>query len=281
MILGASGVIGRTTVPYLRSLGAEVLPLGSLDIDLTVPQAGEELAARLDSGDALVMLAGLTPDRGRDMGTLVKNLNMGIAVCEALRLRPVNHVVYLSSDAVYPMQDGYVNEATRTEPRDTYSTMHIAREEMLRRMTSAPLAILRTTQVFAAHDTHRAYGPSRFWHQAQCEKRMSLLGGGEETRDHILVNDVAELIRLCLAHTAEGVLNAATGQSLSFLQVADLVAEAFDPRPSIDILPRQQPITYRKFDISELRYTFPDYQAASLESGILQLMQNNSIQAEH
>jgi len=47
------------------------------------PAAGAQLAQRLRPRDVLVFLAALTPDKGRDSSTLMRNLAMGRAVCEA------------------------------------------------------------------------------------------------------------------------------------------------------------------------------------------------------
>ena len=270
VVLGATGVIGRATAPLLRARGIEVLGLGSREVDLAAPDAESQLEQRLRADDSLVMLAALTPDRGRDLGTMLLNLRMASAVCQALRRRPVRHVIYLSADAVYPMQEGAIDESTPPEPRDPYSAMHLAREDMFRRLAGAPVAILRATQVCSAEDTHHAYGPSRFFQQAARDGRIELFGGGEETRDHIMVDDVAAILYFCLVHASAGTLNVATGRSLSFLRVAEIVAQSRRPRPEIVFLPRRQAVTHRTFDVSALRVAFPGWKPTSLEDGIAQ-----------
>jgi len=84
-------------------------------------------------------------------------------------------------------------------------------------------------------------------------------GAGEETRDLIYLEDLVALVRLVLARRSHGLLNAASGVSLSFLEVARLVAAQFAAKPEIVFAPRTQPVTHRHFDITALRLAFPAF----------------------
>ena len=268
VILGASGVIGRALTPFLLDRGVSVAALESSDLDLLDPNASRLLAGRLRHDDALVVLAGLPPRRGRDLATMVRNIQMATNVCAALSEQPVAHVIYLSSDAVYPRSVEEVRESSPVAPTDSYSAMHLVREDLFHRLAKAPVAVLRSTQICAGHDTHDAYGPSRFLRMAMKENRIVLFGRGEETRDHIQVEDVVALIHACLRRRSQGVLNVATGHSLSFSDVASMVAAQFDPPPDIQYTPRQLPITHRTFDVSAMIRAFPEMSLTPLEAGL-------------
>src|SRR6185295_444480 len=228
VILGASGVIGRALTLYLLARGIGVVELGSADIDLLEPDAAGHLATLLRDDDAVVVLAGIPPRRGRDLATMVRNIQMAVHVCAALARKPVGHIVYMSSDAVYPRSVEEINEASPLAASDPYSAMHLVREDLFQRLAGAPVAILRSTQICAVQDTHDAYGPNRFLRTAKQDNKVVLFGRGEETRDHIMVEDVAAVIHGCLVHRSSGVLNVATGCSPSFAEVARIVAEQFD-----------------------------------------------------
>lgn len=272
VVVGANGVIGRAVVGCLRNTGIPVLGLASRDLDLLGTGAAESLSKTLRKKDALVMLSALTPDKGRDIGTFMKNLAMVQTVCDALRVRPVSHVVYMSSDAVYPMTNGLVNEESAAQPPDLYGTMHYAREMMFHDATgSTPLAILRCTLVLSANDTHNSYGPNRFRRSAREKGEITLGGEGEETRDHVLDADVAELVRLVLNHSSKGLLNVASGRSYTFRDVAELVAACREPRPAIKGSPRNAPITHRHFDVTALRRAFPGFVFTDLPDAIRQV----------
>jgi UDP-glucose 4-epimerase len=273
VILGATGVIGRALTLYLEERGIAVSARCSRELNLVEKNAGEQLAGLLHPDDALVMLAGLPPRVGRDLKTMMLNIDMAVHVCAAVARQPVAHLVYMSSDAVYPRHLDEITEDSPTEPSDPYSAMHLVREQLLGSLGHAPVAILRGTQICALHDTHDAYGPNRFRRTAMHENRIVLFGRGEETRDHIMVEDVAAVIHRCLVHRSRGIVNVATGQSLSFAEVARLVAEQFDPPPALHYSPRQIPITHRRFDVSTLTRAFPGIACSTLQTGVARIMQ--------
>src|SRR3546814_15354495 len=103
------------------------------------------------------MLAALTPDKGRGIGPLDSNMRMMATLCAACEAVPPAHLVYISSDAVYPMKDGLVSEATPAEPTDLYSAMPITRCLLANAPVPAPLAVLPPTLTYRADTTERRH----------------------------------------------------------------------------------------------------------------------------
>ncbi len=271
VVLGARGFLGAELVRQLEGQGAAVLGLGSHEIDLTSDGAGAALARHLRPDDTLVMLAALTPDKGRDTATLMRNLRMADAICAALREQPVAHAVYVSSDAVYSFRSGLIGEETPPEPGDLYAAMHHTREIMVKDCCrDIPLAILRPTLLYGAGDTHNSYGPNRFRRLAAADGKITLGGEGEETRDHLHVADAAALIALVLQHRSVGLLNLASGRSESFRQVAEMVAALFDPPAEVRGSPRIAPVTHRSFDVTARQRAFPGFAPRPLSDGLRQ-----------
>jgi UDP-glucose 4-epimerase len=268
VVLGSQGFVGRVLIDRLRRGGIEVLALGRTDIDLAADEAGAVLAARLDPRDSLVVLSTITPDKSRGTDAFLANVRIGAAICDAIQSTPPRHVVYASSDAVYRFQPGPTHEESCAEPSGLYGTAHLAREIMLQSAGVAPVAVLRPTLIYGAGDTHNSYGANRFRRSARSEDRIVLFGEGEETRDHIFVEDVAALIELTLRHRSQGILNLATGRSVSFAELAELVAGLFSRDIEIVTQPRQMAVTHRRFDIDNLRQAFPDFEMTPLEAGL-------------
>lgn len=268
VLLGARGFIAGAIRRRLEQARCDVSAFSSADIDLTQPASAEQLSKALKPTDAVVMLAALTPDKGRDIATLMKNLAMMQHLCAALERNGCSHLLYFSSDAVYPFTVGRVNEETPAAPPDLYGAMHLARELMARSLAKIPLLILRPTLVYGAEDTHNAYGPNRFRRSAQAHGRIELFGEGEETRDHIHVDDVAALTVRCLERRSTGVLNVASGVSTSFREVAELVAAQFSRPMEIVGAPRTNAVTHRHYDVTELLKAFPDFRFVALRDGI-------------
>ena len=265
VILGARGFIGAALKKRLGQAAINVLSLASADTDLALPASVETLVRALNSSDAVVMLATLT---GRDNATLMKNLAMMQHVIAALERTDCAHLVYFSSDAVYGLGPARVTEETPAAPQDLYGVMHLARELMARALAKVPVLVFRPTLVYGAGDTHNAYGPNRFHRAAQKEGIIQLFGGGEETRDHIHVDDVAALTTRCLMHGSTGTLNLATGRSVCFRELAEMVARQFPKPVQIVETARAQPVTHRHYDVTNLIKAFPDFKFVALEDGL-------------
>jgi len=266
VLLGARGFIGAAIRRQLDAQRVPVLALTSADLNLAETSATDKLAAALKTTDAIVMLAALTRDK--DITTLMKNLAMMQSTCAAIEKAGCGHMVYYSSDAVYDSAVSRVSEDTPASPQDPYGAMHHTREIMARSLAKVPLLVLRPTLVYGLDDTHNSYGPNRFRRAAQKDGKITLFGDGEETRDHIHVDDVAALTLRCLLHRSTGTLNAATGTSHSFREVAEAVSKQFGNTVEIVKTPRATPITHRHYDVANTIKAFPDIRFIPLEDGV-------------
>ena len=149
--------------------------------------------------------------------------------------------------------------------------MHLAREIALRAEIRAPLAMLRPTLIYGAADPHNGYGPNRFRRLVADGNDIVLFGEGEERRDHVAIEDVAEIALRVLQQRSVGSLNVATGEVHSFRAVAEMVAALAVKPVAIKGTPRSGPMPhngYRPFDIAASRAAFPDFRYRSLQEGL-------------
>jgi nucleoside-diphosphate-sugar epimerase len=269
VVLGSTGFVARALILHLERRGTPVRAIGRAEIDLAAAGAGEKLGKELRDGDALVFLSAVTPDKGRGIEAFLANVQMGATVCAALTGKASAQVVYVSSDAVYPFTAGATNEESCAEPTDLYGAAHLAREIMVRGAAKCPVAILRPTMIYGAGDTHNSYGANRFRRMARKEGRITLFGEGEETRDHVPIADIVTLIDLVLEHRSSGTLNLVSGRSISFGELARMIAAQFPTPVETVSLPRQVPITHRKFDAAAIAHAFPQFQPTPLEAGLV------------
>ena len=271
LILGSSGFMARDLVRHLGNHGIPHRAIGSREIDLLRPESVGQLQAEIREDDAIVITSGLTPEKGKDLATFMKNITMGQHLSNAMETTRSAHVIYVSSDAVYAWQQSLLREASCCQPSDYYSLMHIAREQMLSltlAQSQIPLCIFRPCGIYGAGDTHNAYGPTRFLRSAIKDHRIALFGHGEETRDHVYIEDVSELLRLCLVHRSAGVINSVSGHAITFREVASKVCKLVDASVEIEAVPRGGPITHRQFDVTERIKAFPDFIATCLDEGL-------------
>jgi UDP-glucose 4-epimerase len=271
VVVGSRGFIGAALVARLGKDGIPALPVSSAEIDLAQTGSDEALAGRLRASDAVVMLSCRTPDKGRDLGTTMQNLAMGYNFAMAAAKAGCRHVVYFSSDAVYSDDTQWVTDDTKAEPNSPYGAMHLTREVLLKSTMAKVLAVIRPTLVYGLADTHSSYGPNRFRRMSDKDGKISLFGEGEERRDHIFIDDLIKLTLNVLRRRSIGMLLGVTGRSVSFGEIAALVARQSDPPAEIVHLPRANPaapILHRHFDITGALTAFPDLHFTAIEDGV-------------
>jgi nucleoside-diphosphate-sugar epimerase len=269
VVIGAGGFVGGAVAARLKQQGANVLALSRRDVDLLAPDAAETLKSLIRPGDAVVAAAARAPCK--DLSMLIDNIVIAKAMLEAITSIDVSHVVNISSDAVYPDEPLPLTEKIGASPTTYHGVMHLAREIAFSREVYAPLATLRPSLLYGANDPHNGYGPNLFRRQANAGKEIVLFGDGEERRDHVLIDDVAELVARVLARRSRGVLNIATGTVYSFRTIAEKAIDLANSTAPIGSRPRQAPMPhngYRPFDIAAARAAFPDFAYTPLFQGM-------------
>ena len=246
-----------------------VLRVTRKELDLTSSDAAARLKALLRPGDAVVAASAKAPCK--DAAMLIENVAMARAMVQALCACAPAHVVNISSDAVYADSAAPLTESSCASPSSLHGAMHLTREVLFRGEIKAPLAILRPSLLYGAADPHNGYGPNRFRRQAAKGEDIVLFGQGEERRDHVFIDDVAELAARVLYRRSTGVLNVATGAVHSFADIAREVISISGSRSSVRTTERTGPMPhngYRPFDAAGCRKAFPDFRFTSLEEGL-------------
>jgi UDP-glucose 4-epimerase len=269
VVVGSNGFVGRTITARLRAEGADVLGLSRAEVDLLAPGADAKLQGALRPTDTVVFVSAIAP--AKTVEQMMLNLDMARAACRAFAAAPPAHLVYISSDAIYADDANPVREDSPAAPTTTHGMMHAARELMFRTTMPGRFAALRPTLIYGANDPHNGYGPNRFRRQGMKGEPIGYFGEGEERRDHIDVADVARLAALIVFRRSVGALNAVTGVSTSFREVAEIVARQFDPPVRSFSIPRPGPrphLLHRFFDITACHKAFPEFRFTPLAEGL-------------
>lgn len=272
VILGSGGFIGSEIEDLLVKEGVQVLSLPSVALDLLSKDASLLLQNILVPDDVLIFVAAKAPCK--DLEMFQQNIQMAKSVCEVLKLKPISQIIYISSDAVYKDSSNLISEKSCAEPQSLHGAMHIAREIALQNSTSSPLLIVRPTLVYGLNDTHNGYGPNRFIRLALNKSEIVLFGNGEELRDHIAVQDLARLVHQAILYRVEGVINAVSGDVVSFKEVAEYISSKFKNQVKVSSSLRQGIIPhngYRAFDNSCLIENFPTISFQSWRIGLSHL----------
>lgn len=269
VVIGAGGFVGGALVARIHAEGVPCLPLARADIDLLADNASSSLKSLLQPGDAVVAAAAIAPCK--NVAMLRDNLAMVDHITAAIEDAPVDHVINISSDAVYTDLSTPLTEDSPAAPTSLHGVMHLARELVFQERCKAPLCMLRPTLIYGAKDPHNGYGPNKFRRLADAGEEIVLFGEGEERRDHVLIDDVVDIIWRCLSMRSEGALNIATGTVVSFRDIADMVVSNYDAKVAVKGTPRNGPMPhngYRAFDVAATMQAFTGFQYTQPKDGI-------------
>jgi nucleoside-diphosphate-sugar epimerase len=269
VVMGAGGFVGNAIATRLEAHCVKVLRLARDDIDLLAVDASQRLSDRLRDGDVMVAAAARAPCT--TASALRDNMTLALALVQAGARAKLSHVVNIGSDAVYGDFGTPLTEASARAPGTFHGVMHLAREIMFADAFKEILVTLRPTLIYGAADPHNGYGPNRFRRLAEAGKPIVLFGDGEERRDHVFIDDVAEIAARVIFRRSVGALNVATGTVTSFHDVAKLVAALAHSTVPLCSAPRTGPMPhngYRPFDIVACRCAFPDFNYVALGEGL-------------
>jgi nucleoside-diphosphate-sugar epimerase len=271
VVVGAGGFVGGAIADRVARDGVETVRLTRREADLLAADGADRLAAHLRDGDSVVAASAIAPCKNPDM--LRDNIVLAGAMVRAFGKVQLAHVVNIGSDAVFGDEPLPLEESSPRAPGSYHGVMHLAREIMFETELKVPVVTLRPTLIYGARDPHNGYGPNQFRRKANRGEAITLFGEGEERRDHVAVEDVAELAARVLMHRSTGSLNVATGAVTSFRDVAELAVRLSGKRIAINGSPRRGPMPhngYRPFDPSATKAAFPDFQYIRLADGMAQ-----------
>ncbi|MBL8630577.1 MAG: NAD-dependent epimerase/dehydratase family protein [Rhodospirillaceae bacterium] len=274
VIIGAGGFVGGAVAKRLERDGISVLKISRTDVNLLAPDAASRLASVLKPGDSVLAASALAPCKNAEM--LRDNMILAAALIKGLQAVPLAHVVNVSSDAVYGDEPVPLSETSAAAPGSLHGAMHLARELMFQSEVKAPLATIRPSLLYGAADPHNGYGPNRFRRLNAKGETITLFGEGEERRDHVLIDDLAELTARIFKRRSVGTLNIATGTVTSFREIADLINKVGKAPVPIVPSPRSGPMPhngYRPFDATATHKAFPDFAYTPLAQGLAQVQQ--------
>jgi nucleoside-diphosphate-sugar epimerase len=267
IILGAGGFVGSYIEKKCIEQNLDHLSFTRNQLDLLDPLSSDKLKKMILPEDVVILLATLTPRYGRGIDILFKNITICKNVIEGILKKEISQFIYLSSDAVYPFQLDPITIHTPAVINDLYGCMHRTREIMLASSLEIPLAIIRSTLVYGFGDPHDSYGPNRMIRTAMSESKINLFGKGEETRDHVYIEDLSNIIFEILLRKGQGIVNAVSGSSISYCQLAELIANKI-ANVNIYSSDRKNEITHRIFDTKIEDELFSSIKKTNISDGI-------------
>jgi len=257
VILGGGFISSRVENIFIKTK-TNYLRLNSKKLDLANPESIPILKSLIKKNDHIFLVASKAPVKTFDM--IIYNLKILHSVCLGINSDFISKITYLSSDAVYSDTKFKITENSKVNPESLHGYMHLLRENYLKKIFKKKLCIARATLVYGHTDPHNGYGPNKFVRQLKKNNIISLFGKGEEKRDHIYVDDLAEMLSKLVFNNFFGTINLATGNVLSFHDIAKTILSLTkENSQKLVFLKRTAPMPhngYRAFDISLLKKLF-------------------------
>lgn len=198
----------------------------------------EELSKAEKKYDAIIHLAAITslPDCEKNpKETIDINVAGTVNVIEFARKLDIPHIIFASTSAVYEnTKSDLFTEDLEINPRLYYSLSKKMAEEIIetyRKNYGCIITTLRFFNVFGpTGDSNRKNPPvlNYIIKQFKNNKSPILIKNGEQRRDFIHVNDVIEMLEICLHKKPNDTFNVCTGKTISINDMARWAREALD-----------------------------------------------------
>lgn len=246
LITGANGFVGQNLVRALNFQGYKVAQLtravaplqakGALQFSLDLLDRQLVIKTFLEMQPSCVVH--LAAIKNRDDFDLSSGssygANMAISenVIEASRMvTSLDKFIFLGSCDEYGDVDTPFIETGAERPKGAYGIYKLAITKRLLQLHSSsgfPAAILRPTVIYGSNQGHEMFLPSLV--QALLLGNSFPMTKGEQRRDFIYIDDVVSAIMALIKSEFNGVvINIGSGQPLSIVEVAKLVAKTINP----------------------------------------------------
>jgi len=276
VVVGHSGFIGRHLVAELAAASprSEVIGVSTPDFDLTSQSGAADLLPLLGPNTTVIFLAGVKRQLGDTIEAFETNIAIATNFCRCLQQQQIRRVVYVSSAAVYGEENHnlVITEETPVRPTSLYGAAKFASEclvlKTLRDAGRGSLVVVRPPLVYGPGDASASYGPAGFAKAAMLGMPVTLWGDGKERREFLFVRDAVKLIASLAVAEHEGLLNLASGESRSYIEVLDEMGNALGREVLTTMRPRTKPKVDHGFQNAALRRLFPDFRFTPLSEGI-------------
>ncbi|MDR2787334.1 MAG: ADP-glyceromanno-heptose 6-epimerase [Candidatus Accumulibacter sp.] len=317
IVTGAAGFIGSNLVKALNERGVtRIIAVDNLrrvekfrnlvDCEIADYIDKEDFLARLSAGQfdgavASVLHQGACSDTMETDGRYMmeNNFRYSLALLDWCQARKIPFL-YASSAATYGAGSRFREERACETPLNVYGYSKFLFDQIVRRRlpeASAQIAGFRYFNVYGPRESHKGRMASVAFHhynQFRDEGKVKLFAGcgaygnGEQKRDFVHVDDVAQVNLFFLDHPGKsGIFNVGTGRAQSFNELAAANVNACralrgKPPETLDALLGQGFIEYIPFpdalkgkyqsftqaDLSRLREAGYDAPFASVEEGV-------------
>jgi UDP-glucose 4-epimerase len=279
IVLGSKGFVGSSAFNILKKFFFLVIPIDKKKINFLENNSSKLLKNIIKKDDIIINAIAIAPCK--KFSDFLKNLLIINNIQSGLEGIKIKKYINISSDAVYKDKKSKITENDITQPGSLHGLMHYNREIIINTTLEKFVKIihLRPTSIYGINDPHSGYGPNLFFKNFKQKKDICIFGNGKELRDHIYIDDVANIISKIITKNISGPLNIVSGTGITFYQIAKIFKK-LDHTVVIKKIKRQKCVPhggYRLFDNSKFKKYFPEYIINSIEHNIFEMIKNNDV----
>lgn len=271
LITGASGFIGTHLVETLARTGAEVVALGNHP-DKLIPNV-EYLGHHLDGVDvkklgtinAVCHQAANNDTQDHNQEQMFQaNVLSVMPLFDKLSKVGCRKFIFASSSAVYGNVPVPWKEDMKPNPLVPYAASKLALEDACRRMfkdRKANWVGLRYVNVYGPGENKKGKRASmigQILEQMRRRKKPKLFANGEQRRDYVSVWDVCTANVAAINYDGSGIFNIAGGQSWSFNEVVNLLAQSLGVSTEIEYIPNPHEGAYQNHTLCDIGLAFQE-----------------------
>jgi|OM-RGC.v1.005754917 UDP-glucose 4-epimerase len=297
LVTGGAGFIGSNLCRLLRSHGHDVVVIDSLlsgyrrnldfDPDITFMEAdirdAKAVEAAVDGCDVVFHLAAAVGNkRSIDDPRLDADINvMGtVTLMEAARKAGVGRVVVSSSAGIFgELKKLPISEDHPIDPDSPYGASKLFKEKFslsYSKLYDIGVVALRYFNVYGINQRFDAYGNviPIFAYKMLRGEPITVFGDGEQTRDFVNVQDVAQAnYQAGLAEGVSGAFNLGSGTRITINKLIEMMQEVSGIKATVEYgPPRPGDVRDSLADISAARASLGFSPSADFEAGLRDYM---------
>lgn len=273
IVIGKNSYIGSYVTSYAASIGSNVISISSVDCNFLEVNEVRQFFTSLNNTEVytIVFLATINRWVDNSFNSFHQNLEIVNNLITGCQLANIQHIIYFSSVDVYGRKPILpITEETKVNPDSWYGLAKYACEWVLLSsgQIQCPVTVLRIPGIYGKSKNERSV-VSKIVSSLKNERKVVIQGTGKNQRDYVYIHDLCLLLQSLLPLQYQGILNIATGGSVSINEIVQLAGKIL----SIEFETIYESADFTRefdlmFDISLISSLVPNFRFTHLEEGI-------------
>ena len=227
LLVGANGFIGSAIAKYLLSKQIAYYSWDRHTHDLcNLRQTKSYMKQFKGATLRVIYLSSVTRTKMDSSDSMQANISMIDNFIKASKELKIASIIFLSSIDVYDnTEQKFLTEDSELNPNSFYAISKICSENMLQSaFRNSHLTIFRSPGVYGSGDKYDSI-IGKFSKLIANRKSVRLFHNGNQLRDYLFVNDLAEIVGHFVKNPTSGIFNLSTGQSLRLSSIIKLISK--------------------------------------------------------